>query len=104
VAACRQSGVSLAAVALSRGLNANLLRRWVLQAELAGTGSSDPASMKALPAPMQADQFLPISMPASSAYEEQIRVEVRRGTTAVTVHWPTTAARECAAWLRKLLR
>jgi transposase len=33
VAACQQPGVSVAAVALARELNANLLRRWVLQAE-----------------------------------------------------------------------
>ena len=33
VAACRQPGVSIAAVALSRSLNANLLRNWVVAAE-----------------------------------------------------------------------
>ena len=36
VAACRQSGISIAAVALSRELNANLLRRWVSEAERTG--------------------------------------------------------------------
>jgi hypothetical protein len=36
VAACLQPGVSIAAVALSRGLNANLLRRWVVEAERTG--------------------------------------------------------------------
>jgi transposase len=33
VGACQQAGVSVAAVALARGVNANLLRRWVAQAE-----------------------------------------------------------------------
>ena len=33
VAACRQPGVSIAAVALANGLNANLLRRWVVTEE-----------------------------------------------------------------------
>ncbi|MPW11430.1 transposase, partial [Paraburkholderia sp. CNPSo 3155] len=33
VAACRRPGVSLAAIALDHRLNANLLRRWVEQAE-----------------------------------------------------------------------
>ena len=33
IAACRQPGVSIAAVAMSRSLNANLLRRWVVAAE-----------------------------------------------------------------------
>jgi transposase len=33
VAACQATGVSVAAVALEHGLNANLLRRWIDQAE-----------------------------------------------------------------------
>ena len=33
VGACQQPGVSIASVALARGLNANLLRRWVQEAE-----------------------------------------------------------------------
>lgn len=33
VAACRKPGVSIAAAALSRSINANLLRRWVLEVE-----------------------------------------------------------------------
>ena len=33
VGACQQEGVSIAAVALARGLNANLLRSWVRKAE-----------------------------------------------------------------------
>ena len=37
VAACTQPGMSMAAVALSRGVNANLLRRWVREVELRST-------------------------------------------------------------------
>ena len=48
VAACQHPGVSIAAVALARGLNANLLRRWVLQAErgtlLVPTRSTAPSA------------------------------------------------------------
>ena len=40
VAACTQPGVSMAAVALSRGVNANLLRRWVREAELRSTSKT----------------------------------------------------------------
>jgi len=39
VAACRKPGVSIAAEALARSINANLLRRWVLAAEHAEAGS-----------------------------------------------------------------
>jgi hypothetical protein len=33
-----------------------------------------------------------------------IRVEVQRGDTRITVSWPVQAAPECAAWLRELTR
>lgn len=34
---------------------------------------------------------------------QDIRVELRRGDTVLTVHWPTQASQECAAWLRTLV-
>lgn len=34
VTACMQPGVSIAAVAMTHGINANLLRRWVNDAEM----------------------------------------------------------------------
>jgi IMP dehydrogenase/GMP reductase len=33
-----------------------------------------------------------------------IRVEIRRGVTAITVSWPISAAAECAAWMRDWLK
>jgi transposase-like protein len=47
VAACRQPGMSIAAAAMARAINANLLRRWVVEAERA-EGVGGP---KALPPP-----------------------------------------------------
>jgi transposase len=95
VAACMQPGVSMAAVAMSRGVNANLLRRWVRLAE------SQPESP--LPAPPPA--FMPVQLPPPApAPCGDIRVELRRGATTIAVAWPTAAAAECAAWMRELLR
>jgi len=34
---------------------------------------------------------------------QAIRVEVRRGDTTITVHWPVQASQDCAAWLRTLV-
>jgi len=45
---------------------------------------------------------LPVVAVAPVAAE--IRVEVRRGATTVTILWPTQAAGACAAWLRGWLR
>ncbi len=103
VAACRQAGVSIAGVALARGLNANLLRRWVVEAERAGL-MSVPGPSAALSVALESTKsFLPVAL-SSSPTEGAIRIEVRRGSSTVSVQWPVTAARECALLLRELLR
>ncbi len=100
VQAAQQPGVSMAAVAMAHGINANLLRRWVherAQAPLdAAAISPNPVGFIALPMPA------PSAPPASSA--EPIRIEVRRGSTTVVVTWPAGVADACAAWMRELLR
>lgn len=103
VAACMQPGVSMAAVAMSRGINANLLRRWVRESETHAEPVSSPAP--ALPAPKASASaaFVPMSLPASNASTD-VRIELRRGGTTISVTWPAAAAVECAAWMRELLR
>ena len=98
VAACLQPGVSIAAVALSRGLNANLLRRWVVEAERTGR----PVSSGSPPAGTAAG-FVPVSL-SSAGSEPVICLELRCGAGTVSVQWPASAARECAALLRELMR
>jgi transposase len=44
-----------------------------------------------------------MQLPAKSTACD-IRIELRRGATSITVTWPTDAAAECAAWMRELLR
>ena len=39
-----------------------------------------------------------------AAIAEGIRVELRRGATAMTITWPTSAAADFALWTRELLR
>lgn len=104
VTACRQPGISIASVALAHGLNANLLRRWIIEHERATspppTVSRDADTAPAEPAP----SFVPVTVAPERSREENIRVELRRGATTVTVTWPVIAAADCAAWLRELLR
>jgi len=103
VAACRKPGVSIAAVALANGLNANLLRRWVVTDEQ----GVKPIETVASPAPaaVESRAFIPIQVerPAVNTMQE-ITVELRRGAMVVKVGWPLAAASDCAAWLRELLR
>ena len=47
--------------------------------------------------------FVPMALPTKNA-APAIRIELRRGATAITVSWPTEAAADCAAWMRELLR
>jgi transposase len=98
VAACLQPGVSIAAAALSRGLNANLLRRWVVDAERTG---ALPGSRGSVPVET-GSSFVPV--PLSAAAEPTIRIELRRGSGTVIVQWPVAAATECMALLRELMR
>jgi transposase len=103
VAAAARPGVSMAAVAMSVGVNANLLRRWVRDAESKPAKSSEPA--KAVVASAAAPSaFMAVQLPAPAASATDIRLELRRGTTTVIVTWPASAATECAAWMRELLR
>ena len=105
MAACAQPGASVAAIAQAHGLNANLVHKWrrgparVPQRAVAAvqsTSAADPG----------AHVFVPLQLPtqASAAPKSDIRIELRRGATSVTVTWPTDAAGECASWMRELLR
>ena len=101
VAAWRRPGVSIAAVALSRGLNANLLRRWVVEAERTGTlAVADGSGAPSEPAEQNAS-FVPV---VSRGTDAPIHIKIRRGSSTVSVEWPASAARECALLLRELMR
>jgi transposase-like protein len=101
VAACRKPGTSIAAAALERSINANLLRRWVIEAERADVS----ALVAPKPGPVIAkESFVALPMPSRATDDTPIRIEVRRGTLAVSVRWPSSAMHECAVWLREVLK
>ena len=94
----------MAAVAMAHGLNANLLRRWVHAAETPpAIGLQNALPTPQLPAAQAPAAFVPMQLPARAAAAD-IRIELRRAATSVTVTWPIDAAGECAAWMRELLR
>ena len=102
VAACMQPGISMAAVAMSREINANLLRRWVREAEVQSQAVAVDLSPASRPVPPKPG-FVPQPMPASAA-PQNICIELRRGALSITVTWPSSSAAECANWMRELLR
>lgn len=108
VAEARQPHVSIASVALSHGLNANLLRRWIQDADPNYAGKrqqgstciNDTASSGSLPA------FLPVNFPAAQPTPKSagqcIEVEVQKGNATVKVKWPLQASHSCLIWLREI--
>ena len=86
-------------------LNANLLRRWVLDAEQTRTTSAKVES-SVRDAAGQAGalaSFVPVGLDPTPSPPD-IRIELNRNATLVTVTWPSGAAAECGAWLREVLR
>jgi len=102
VGECMRPGVSMAAVALEHSLNANMLRKWVIDAEQAGPhGPAATAATQEVHTP--APTFIPLALTAPPV-DGDIRIELQRSGTTVSIVWPATAAAECAAWLRDWLR
>ena len=98
LAECSAAGTSVAQVALTHGLNANLVHKW--------RRTTGRAAVVAPPAG-QRDAFIALTVAPASAASSlalDIRIELRRGAMAVNVAWPLAAAGDCAAWLRELLR
>lgn len=109
IQACLQPGVSIAAVALANGLNANMVRKWVIEAQrpcLPVSTQRPPSQPVSAPDHLSppAPAFVPLALPAPSATSGAIQIELRRGEATVSVIWPVSAAGECATWLREWLR
>ena len=102
VQACRP-GVSVAAVALAHGLNANLVRRWLRECGTSCTGAVALKSAQLPAAAFVPVQLDPSSTPTASPAAADIRLELRRGAATVTVNWPAQEAAVCGRWLREWL-
>ena len=97
VAAAARPGVSVAAIALANGLNANLLRRWIQQADAAGQPSFVPL---ALPGPVAVEVTPDRPEPVRG---DVIRIEIRKSEVELTVQWPAASAAACGLWLQHWL-
>ena len=106
VEACLQPGVSVAAIALANGLNANYLRRWVREhreATAVALCNETPCEITAPETPamiLATTRAEPEAMPPP----REIRLDVRRGGTTVQMAWPLDAVAGLGQCLRELLR
>jgi len=112
LAQCCQQGASIAGVALGRGINPNMVHRWIREerqgkvlAELRGAAfvpvQLQPSPVREAP-PGSARPEPAAGAPDAGA--QAIRIDIERANGTVTVHWPLAAAAQCAQVLRELLR
>jgi len=103
---CRHAGVSLSAVAISNGMNPNVLRRWIKETH--GSGVAMAPRTKSLSVDVQsAFVAVPMSATATQAANTApagVRIEIQRNGATVSVMWPASHLRESGAWVRDILR
>jgi transposase len=92
---CDAGGASVAKVAMSHGINANIVHRWRQLAR------EDRAGL-----PRSTGEFVPVALaaPPASTATHDIQIQLRRGPTTMTITWPVSAAGDFAAWMHELLR
>jgi transposase len=102
VEACQQPGVSVAAIALANGLNANYLRRWIKEHREQGAGGGVDLVVAKMPAP---SVLVPVVIQApEDVASGDIRLDIRRGPTTVQLAWPVEHAAMLGLVLKDLLR
>jgi transposase-like protein len=102
IEACLQPGVSVAAIALANGLNANYLRRWVKEHRIA-LGCQEIAAPVVVAPPSAL--LVPVALqPTDGAALGEIRLDIRRGQTTVQLAWPVEHAAQLGVILKDLLR
>ena len=94
LAECALPGTSVAKVALTHGINANVVHGW---RKVARESRGAATSERFVPVVVE-----PVAPPAGD--ERCIEVELRRGAVSVKLSWPMSAAMDLSAWMRELLR
>jgi transposase len=88
VAECDVPGASVAKVAMSHGINANIVHGWRKLAREGGAGAIATTR-----------EFVPVPR----AVERGIEVELKRGAVTMKISWPPSATADFTAWTRELL-
>lgn len=106
LAECERPGASVAKVAMAHGVNANLVHGWrrlERERRQAASAALDEVRGDAEPTVSDTVGFVPVTVeqPATGG---TIEIEFRRGPLTMKSTWPMTAAAQCAAWVREILR
>lgn len=96
LAECKVPEPSVAKIAMSHGINANIVHGW---RKLAREGAAAIDVVQR--------EFVPVAVapaPDVRCRDERIEVELRRGALTMKIAWPLGAAENLASWMRELLR
>lgn len=99
VAACQQPGTSIAALASSHGMNANVLHRWLKEHARTGCHQRSEPQPPCTPAPSTAmPEFVALRLPNADAEtaRTELKVELRKGPLSMSITWPMHAAADFA--------
>lgn len=104
LAQCDAPGMSVAQVAMSHGINDNVVHRWRQLVRQQQTARH--ATVGAQPAAEQPAAFVPLALPAPDTPQEktEFRLDIKRGAVTVGVAWPEKALGELAGFVRELLK
>ncbi|MBU3058567.1 IS66-like element accessory protein TnpA [Pseudomonas indica] len=86
---CLQPGATVSSVAISHGINANVIRKWL------------PLYRDQPPAALPA--FVPLRATPKRTTEAFAIIELSFGKQAVTVKWPASDPEGCARFVRGLI-
>ena len=108
LAQCAAPGASIAAVAKSHHLCANLVHKWRRGRGAPKLGNAEPgcavrsSNTVFIAVPLPAATIPAATPPAAHACP--IRIELKQGALALSITWPISAAPDLATWTRELLR
>ncbi|WMY87543.1 transposase [Pseudomonas shirazica] len=84
---CLQPGATVSSVAISHGINANVIRKWLPLYR-------DQSATTPLPA------FVPLKAAPKRPAEASVIIELTMAGQVITVKWPTSDPEGCAQFIR----
>lgn len=88
---CLQPGASISSVAISHGINVNVIRKWMPLYR-------DQPAAASLPA------FVPLKAAPKRPAEAPVIIELPMAGKMITVKWPTSDPEGCAQFVRAVTR
>lgn len=105
MAACRQPGVSIAAIARDNHLNDNLIHKWLRKtASLVPIPSQTRTEHPRAEVTNHVAPFIPVRVAESLPSQYVIHLELRQKDLAMNIDWPASHAASCMQFLQGLLR